>query len=37
MARSPIKRMRKAGITDPITGELVRFPFMPRVADLPPD
>jgi hypothetical protein len=32
---SPIKRMRKAGITDPITGELVRFPYMPRVAELP--
>ena len=36
MAGSPIKRMRKAGVTDPITGELVRFPYMPRVADLPP-
>jgi hypothetical protein len=36
MAGSPIKRLRKAGITDPITGELVRFPYMPRVADLPP-
>jgi hypothetical protein len=36
MAGSPIKRMRKAGITDPVTGELVPFPYMPRVADLPP-
>jgi hypothetical protein len=35
MAGSPIKRMRKAGITNPITGELVPFPCMPRVADLP--
>jgi hypothetical protein len=31
-----MKRMRKAGITDPINGELVPFPYMPRVADLPP-
>jgi hypothetical protein len=31
-----MKRMRKAGITDPLTGELVPFPYMPRVADLPP-
>jgi hypothetical protein len=36
MVGSPIKRIRKAGVTDPITGELVRFPYMPRVADLPP-
>jgi hypothetical protein len=36
MQGSPIKRMRNAGITDPITGKLVRFPYMPRVADLPP-
>jgi len=36
MAGSPIKRMRKAGIADPITGELVRFPYMPHVSDLPP-
>jgi hypothetical protein len=28
--------MRKAGIADPITGELVRFARMPRVADPPP-
>jgi hypothetical protein len=28
--------MRNAGITDPITGKLVRLPYMPRVADLPP-
>ena len=31
-----MKRMRKAGIADPVTGELLQFPFMPRVADLPP-
>jgi hypothetical protein len=31
-----MKRMRKAGITDPVTGELVPFPYMPRVAELPP-
>jgi hypothetical protein len=36
MAGSPMKRMRKAGITDPVTGELVPFPYMPRVAGLPP-
>ena len=36
MAGSPIKRIRKAGITDPVTGELVPFPYMPRVAELPP-
>jgi hypothetical protein len=35
MAGSPIKRMRRAGVTDPVTGELVPFPYMPRVADLP--
>jgi hypothetical protein len=27
--------MRKAGIPDPITGGLVPFPYMPRVAELP--
>ena len=27
--------MRKAGVSDPVTGELVRFPYMPRVAELP--
>jgi hypothetical protein len=31
MAGSPIKGMRKAGVT----GELVPFPHMPRVAELP--
>jgi hypothetical protein len=31
-----MKRMRKAGVTDPVTGEVVPFPYMPRVADLPP-
>ena len=35
MAGSPLKRMRKAGVTDPVTGELIPFPYMPRVADLP--
>ena len=33
-----MKRMRKAGIeagiTDPLTGELIPFPYMPRVAEL---
>src|SRR5262245_39225172 len=36
MAGSPIKRMRKAGVTNPVTGERIPFPYMPRVADLPP-
>ena len=31
-----MKRMRKAGVTDPTTGELIPFPRMPRVAALPP-
>jgi hypothetical protein len=35
MAGSPMKRMRKAGVTDPVTGELIPFPYMPRVAELP--
>jgi len=35
MAGSPLKRMRRAGVTDPVTGEVVPFPYMPRVADLP--
>ena len=26
MAGSPLKRQRKAGVTDPVTGELVQFP-----------
>jgi hypothetical protein len=30
-----MKRMRKAGIADPVTGELVSFPYMPWGADLP--
>jgi len=36
MTGSPMKRMRKAGVTDPVTGEFVAFPYMPRVAELPP-
>ena len=32
-----MKRMRKAGVADPVTGELIPFPYMPRVAALPPD
>ena len=36
MAGSPMKRMRKAGVTDPVTGELIPLPYMPRVAELPP-
>jgi len=36
MAGSPLKRMRKAGVTHPVTGELIPFPYMPRVADLRP-
>jgi hypothetical protein len=36
MAGSPIKRMRKAGVPDPITSRLVPFPYMPRVSDLRP-
>jgi len=35
MAGSPIKRMHKAGVTDPVSGELVPLPYMPRVAELP--
>jgi hypothetical protein len=35
MACAPIKRMRKASITDPVTGEIVPFPCMSRVADRP--
>ena len=31
-----MKRLRRAGVTDPVTGELIPFPYMPRVADLPP-
>jgi len=27
--------MRKAGVSDPVTGELVSFPYRPRVAELP--
>jgi hypothetical protein len=36
MAGSLMKRMRKAGVTDPATGEHVPFPYMPRIAELPP-
>jgi hypothetical protein len=36
MAGSSMKKMRKAGVTDPVTGELIPFPRMPRVAALPP-
>jgi hypothetical protein len=36
MAGSPLKRQRKAGVID-ATGEIVAFPHMPRVADLPRD
>jgi hypothetical protein len=28
--------MRRAGVIDPVTGELVPFPYMPWVAELPP-
>jgi hypothetical protein len=35
MAGSTMKRMRKAGIPDPGTGDLVQFPCMPLVAELP--
>jgi hypothetical protein len=31
-----MKRMRKAGVTDPVTGELVLFPYMPCPAVHPP-
>jgi hypothetical protein len=31
-----MKRMRKAGVTEPVIGELgAAFPYMPRVAELP--
>src|SRR5262245_44231299 len=38
MPGSPLKRQRKTGAVDPATGELVAFPFLPRVtgADKPP-
>jgi hypothetical protein len=35
MAGSPLKRQRKAGIRTE-DGTVIRFPYMPRVADLPP-
>ena len=35
MAGSPLKRARKAGVTDPGTGALVPFPYTPRVTELP--
>jgi hypothetical protein len=28
MAGSPLKRQRKAGVVDPVTGELVPFPYL---------
>jgi hypothetical protein len=31
MAGSPLKRARKAGVTDPVTGEIVLFPRIPKV------
>jgi hypothetical protein len=31
-----MKRMRKAGVTDSATGELLPFPYMPGAAALPP-
>jgi hypothetical protein len=36
MAGSSMKKMRKAGVIDPVTGALIPFPYMPRVAALPP-
>jgi hypothetical protein len=35
MAGSPLKRQRKAGVRDE-DGRIIAFPYMPRVADLPP-
>ena len=35
MAGSPLKRQRKAGIRAD-DGRVIAFPYMPRVADLPP-
>jgi hypothetical protein len=35
MAGSPLKRQRKLGIRDE-HGGIIAFPYMPRVADLPP-
>jgi hypothetical protein len=35
MAGSPLKRRRKAGVRDE-DGRIIAFPYMPRVADLPP-
>jgi hypothetical protein len=35
MAGSPLKRQRKLGVRD-TSGEVIVFPYMPRVADLPP-
>src|SRR5262249_55094150 len=32
MPGSPLKRQRKTGAVDPATGELVAFPFLPRVT-----
>jgi hypothetical protein len=38
MAGCPIRRARKTGALDPATGEVVAFPFLPRVTrvDKPP-
>ena len=35
MAGSPLKRQRKVGVRSE-DGTLIAFPYMPRVADLPP-
>jgi hypothetical protein len=35
MAGSPLNRQRKAGIRA-ADGSVIAFPYMPRVADLPP-
>ena len=35
MAGSPLKRQRKAGVRAE-DGSIIAFPYMPRVADLPP-
>jgi len=35
MAGSPLKRARKQGLRLP-DGSVIAFPYMPRVADLPP-
>jgi hypothetical protein len=35
MAGSPLKRQRKLGVRQK-DGSMIAFPYMPRVADLPP-